>query len=145
MAHHRRCGDAQRVAAGGSIDMGVANAVLLPGPRLRALPGPPEIAEMPGNAPLTIQRHACGMRPPKNQFQRGVRRSRHIQARLVQHGCADRPCVVSDVSTHGAKIVVSGEAAVPTHFELAFDNAGTQRLCELVWWRGKTAGVKFVR
>jgi hypothetical protein len=50
---------------------------------------------------------------------------------------------VSDVSTDGAKIFVSGEAAVPTHFELAFDNAGTRRLCELVWWRGKTAGVKF--
>ena len=44
-----------------------------------------------------------------------------------------------------AKIVVSGEAVIPTHFELAFDLAGTRRTCELVWWHGKTAGVKFVR
>ena len=36
-------------------------------------------------------------------------------------GCADRPCVVSDVSINDAKIVVQGEAAIPTHFELAFD------------------------
>ena len=83
------------------------------------------------------------MRPPKNRFQREVRRSRRIQARLVQHVCADRLCVVSDVSANGAKILVSGEATIPTHFEL--DIAGTRRLCELVWWHGKTAGVKFVR
>ena len=57
--------------------------------------------------PSTVQRHACGMRPPKGQFQRKV------QARLIQHGFADRPCVVSDVSSNGAKIVVSGEAAIP--------------------------------
>jgi hypothetical protein len=80
-----------------------------------------------------------------HKFQREVRRSRYIHATLVQHGCADRPCVVSDVSSIGAKIVVSGEAAIPTHFELVFDIAGTRRLCELVRWQGKTAGVKFVR
>ena len=89
--------------------------------------------------PSTVQRHACGMRPPKGQFQRKV------QARLIQRGFADRPCVVSDVSSNGAKIIVSGEATIPTHFELAFDLAGTRRTCELVWWHGKTAGVKFVR
>jgi hypothetical protein len=53
--------------------------------------------------------------------------------------------MVSDVSLNGAKIVVQGEAAIPSYFELAFDLAGTRRLCELVWWQGKTAGVKFVR
>ena len=79
------------------------------------------------------------MRPPKGQFQRKV------QARLIQHGFADRPCVVSDVSSNGAKILVSGESAIPTHFELAFDIAGTGRLCELIWRHGKTAGVKFLR
>ena len=85
------------------------------------------------------------MQPPKNRLQREVRRSRRIQARLVQHGCADRFCMVSDVSTNGAKLIVSGDATIPKHFELAFDLAGTRRLCELVWWHGKTAGVKFDR
>ena len=85
------------------------------------------------------------MRRSMNRFPREARRSRRIQAMLVKHGCADRPCVVSDVSLSGAKIIVQGEAAIPTHFELAFDYAGTQRLCELVWWHGKTAGVKFVQ
>ena len=84
------------------------------------------------------------MRPSTNRIQREAQRSRH-HARLVKHGCADRPCMVSDVSLNGAKIVVQGEAAIPSHFELAFDLAGTRRLCELVWWQGKTAGVKFVR
>jgi hypothetical protein len=63
----------------------------------------------------------------------------------MKPGYADRPCVVSDVSQNGAKIVVQGEAVIPTHFELAFDVAGTQRLCELIWWQGKMARVKFVR
>ena len=83
------------------------------------------------------------MRPLKNRSEREARRSRRIPARLVQHGCADRHCVVSEVSTNGAKILVSGEATIPTRFELEI--TGTRRLCELVWWRGKTAGVKFVR
>ena len=85
------------------------------------------------------------MRRSINRFPREARRSRRIQAMLVKHGCADRPCAVSDVSLNGAKIIVQGEAAIPTHFELAFEDAGTRRLCELVWWHGKTAGVKFVR
>ena len=85
------------------------------------------------------------MRPSINRIPREARRSRHIHARLAKHGSADRLCVVSDVSLNGAKIVVQGEDAIPTHFELAFDLAGTQRPCELIWWHGKTAGVKFVR
>ena len=85
------------------------------------------------------------MRPSIDRIPREARCSRRMQARLVNHGCADRPCVVSDVSLNGAKIVVQGEAAISTHFELAFDLVGTQRLCELIWWQGKTAGVKFVR
>lgn len=85
------------------------------------------------------------MRPAIKRIPRETRRSRHIHARLLKHGCADRRCVVSDVSLNGAKIVVQGDAAIPTHFELAFDLAGTQHLCELIWWQGNTAGVKFVR
>jgi hypothetical protein len=86
------------------------------------------------------------MQPFANQVRREARRVRYNHARLVQPGYADRPCVVSAVHSNGAIIVVSGEAAIPTHFELAFDMAGTRcRPCELVWWHGKTAGVKFVR
>ena len=86
------------------------------------------------------------MQPSTKQVRREVRRSRYIYARLVRPGYADRPCVVSNVYSDGAKIVVSGEAAIPIRFELAFDVAGTRcRPCELVWWHGKTAGVKFVR
>jgi hypothetical protein len=45
----------------------------------------------------------------------------------MKHGSADRLCVVSDVSLNGAKIVVQGDAAIPTHFELAFDGSESAR------------------
>ena len=102
-------------------------------------------AAVPSSRSLNHLEVRYGMRPSVNRIPREARRSRHIHARLVKHGSADRLCVVSDVFLNGAKIVVQGEAAIPTHFELAFDLAGTQRLCELIWWQGKTAGVKFVR
>lgn len=47
------------------------------------------------------------MQPFANQVRREVRRFRYNHARLVQPGCADRPCVVSAVSSNGAKIVIS--------------------------------------
>ena len=56
-----------------------------------------------------------------------------------------RYCVVADISRSGAKIVVEGEANIPAHFELAFADGAKWLLCELIWRRGKTAGVKFAR
>jgi hypothetical protein len=84
------------------------------------------------------------MRLPRKQFQRGVRRSRNFPATLVESGSPDRRCVVSDISEGGAKIVVEGRDPIPAHFALVFDS-GTRRICELIWWHGKTAGLKFVR
>jgi hypothetical protein len=84
------------------------------------------------------------MRPPRKRFQRGVRRSRNFPATLVESGSPDRRCVVSDISEGGAKIVVEGRDPIPAHFALSFDN-GARRTCELIWWHGKTAGLKFVR
>jgi hypothetical protein len=40
--------------------------------------------------------------------------------------------------------VVQGDEAITSRFELAFADNGPRRLCELVWQRGKTAGVRFV-
>jgi hypothetical protein len=87
------------------------------------------------------------MRSTVKTVARAVRRARRIQARLLRPDCVDRPCTVVDVSAGGAKIVVQGDEAIAARFELfelAFADNGPRRLCELVWQRGKTAGVRFV-
>ena len=61
-------------------------------------------------------------------------------------GFAARPCVVQDLSSSGAKITVDDPNALPGKLRLAFSrDARTGRSCEVVWRRGKTVGVKFVR
>ncbi|WP_291861358.1 PilZ domain-containing protein [Bradyrhizobium sp.] len=61
-------------------------------------------------------------------------------------GFAARPCVVQDLSSTGAKVTVDDPNALPGKLRLAFSrDARTGRRCEVVWRRGKTVGVKFVR
>ncbi len=61
-------------------------------------------------------------------------------------GFAARPCVVQDMSTTGAKVTIDDSNSLPAKLRLAFSrDARTGRPCEVVWRRGKTVGVKFVR
>jgi PilZ domain len=61
-------------------------------------------------------------------------------------GFAARPCVVRDMSATGAKITVDDSNVLPGRLRLAFArDARTGRNCEVVWRRGKSLGVKFVR
>jgi hypothetical protein len=64
----------------------------------------------------------------------------------LEGGFAARQCVVQDLSTTGAKIIIEDSNTLPTKLKLAFSrDARTGRNCEVVWRRGKSAGVKFVR
>jgi hypothetical protein len=61
-------------------------------------------------------------------------------------GFAARPCTVQDMSSTGAKITVDDPNVLPAKLRLAFSrDARTGRSCEVVWRRGKSVGVKFVR
>lgn len=61
-------------------------------------------------------------------------------------GFAARPCVVQDMSATGAKVTIDDSNSLPAKLRLAFSrDARTGRACEVVWRRGKTVGVKFVR
>ena len=61
-------------------------------------------------------------------------------------GFAARPWMVQDMSTTGAKIAIDDPNALPAKLRLAFArDARTGRNCEVVWRRGGTVGVKFVR
>jgi hypothetical protein len=61
-------------------------------------------------------------------------------------GFAARPCVVRDMSSSGAKITVDDPNVLPAKLRLAFTrDARTGRNCEVVWRRGSSVGIKFVR
>jgi PilZ domain-containing protein len=61
-------------------------------------------------------------------------------------GFAARPCLVQDMSTTGAKITIDDPNVLPGKLRLAFArDARTGRNCKVVWRRGKSLGVEFVR
>jgi PilZ domain len=64
----------------------------------------------------------------------------------LEGGFAARPCVVQNMSATGARIEIDDPNALPAKLRLAFSrDSRTGRPCEVVWRRGKTVGVKFVR
>jgi hypothetical protein len=61
-------------------------------------------------------------------------------------GFAARPCTVLDLSSTGAKITIDDPNAVTAKARLAFSrDARMGRTCQVVWRRGKTLGIKFIR
>ena len=64
----------------------------------------------------------------------------------LEGGFAARQCLVQDLSSAGAKITVDDATVMTGRLRLAFTrDARTGRSCEVVWRRGKSLGVKFVR
>jgi hypothetical protein len=60
-------------------------------------------------------------------------------------GFAVRHCLVQNISTAGAKITLEDASALPATIRLAFSrDARTGRVCQVVWRRGTSVGVKFV-
>ena len=79
----------------------------------------------------------------KRQVRKSLRQPGWI---TLDGGFAARPCVVQNMSSTGAKITIDDPNALPTKLRLAFTrDARTGRPCEVVWRRGKSVGVKFVR
>jgi hypothetical protein len=61
-------------------------------------------------------------------------------------GFAARQCVVQDISSSGARISIDDAVTLPATVRLAFArDARTGHKCHVVWRRGRSAGVKFVR
>ncbi len=78
---------------------------------------------------------------------RAVRKSvSHAGWIKLEGGFAARQCVVQDLSSSGARITIEDLNSLPAKLRLAFSrDARTGRNCEVVWRRGKSVGVKFVR
>jgi hypothetical protein len=78
---------------------------------------------------------------------RDVRKSLHQPGWItLEGGFAARRCVVRDMSSSGAKVTIDDPNSLPARLRLAFSrDARTGRKCEVVWRRGATVGIKFVR
>jgi len=77
---------------------------------------------------------------------REVRKSLHQPGWIIlDGGFAARRCVVQNMSATGAKITIDDPNSLPAKLRLAFArDARTGRMCEVVWRRGKTVGIRFV-
>ncbi|MGA8900086.1 PilZ domain-containing protein [Bradyrhizobium sp.] len=63
----------------------------------------------------------------------------------VGDGASEHECHVLDLSSGGARIAMDDAMDVRDRFELTLVRGHHKReLCEVVWRRGKTYGVKFV-
>lgn len=79
----------------------------------------------------------------KREARKSLRQTAWI---TLDGGFAARQCVVRDISTTGAKITLEGANTLPARLRLAFArDARTGRNCQVVWRRGNSAGIKFVR
>ena len=78
---------------------------------------------------------------------RAARKSLHQPGWItLDGGFAVRPCVVRDLSSSGAKLTIEDPNTLPAKLRLAFSrDARNGRPCEVVWRRGQTVGIKFVR
>ena len=79
----------------------------------------------------------------KREARRSLRQSAWI---TLDGGFAARRCVVQDISIAGAGITLDEQSVSSDRLRLAFGrDARTGRNCQVVWRRGKSLGVKFVR
>jgi PilZ domain len=64
----------------------------------------------------------------------------------LEGGFAARQCMVHDMSSSGAKITIADASVLTGRVRLAFSrDSRTGRMCKVVWRRGKSFGVKFIR
>src|SRR5580700_8667260 len=84
---------------------------------------------------------------PRAKVQREQRRQLHKRLAWItaDNGVSERECHVLDVSSGGARIASDDAMDVRDRFELTLVKGHHKReLCEVVWRRGRTYGVKFV-
>jgi hypothetical protein len=79
----------------------------------------------------------------KRDTRKSVRQSAWI---TLDGGFAARPCIVIDLSATGARIETGDPHEAAAGFRLAFSrDARSGRQCKVIWRRGRTLGVRFIR
>jgi|SRR5579871_2472049 len=84
---------------------------------------------------------------PKVKVQREPRRQLHRRLAWItaDNGVTEHECHILDLASGGARIAAEDVMDVRDRFELTLVRGHPKReLCEVVWRRGKTYGVKFL-
>jgi len=84
---------------------------------------------------------------PRTRVQREQRRQLHRRLAWISadNGVTEYECQVLDLSSGGARIATDDAMDVRDRFELTLVKGHHKReLCEVVWRRGRTYGVKFL-
>ena len=84
---------------------------------------------------------------PRVKVQREPRRQLHRRLAWISadNGATERECHILDLASGGARIATDDAMDVRDRFELTLVRGHHKReLCEVVWRRGSTYGVKFV-
>jgi hypothetical protein len=88
-----------------------------------------------------------GVAELRARVQREQRRQLHKRLAWItaDNGVTEHECHVLDLSSGGARIAADDMMDVRDRFELTLVRGHPKReLCEVVWRRGKTYGIKFV-
>ena len=81
--------------------------------------------------------------PKKREVRRSVQQTGWV---TLEGGFAARECVVHDMSSTGAKLTVSDSSVLSGRVRLAFSrDASRGRHCQVIWRRGRSFGVKFIK
>ena len=80
------------------------------------------------------------------ELRKAARRHFHYNARiLIDNKGTSRPCLISDVSEHGARLVLENDDELPERFVLLLSTGGdVRRRCRVVWRNGLVAGIAFL-
>lgn len=80
------------------------------------------------------------------KFTRSVRRRRYTTAWISGNGISNHECSVFDVSDGGMMLVSMLADTIPDTFTVRFNATSPNNgRCRIVWRKGSSIGVKFVR
>jgi hypothetical protein len=81
---------------------------------------------------------------PTSETRRANRERTFLQARIAfSDGAISSQCMVTQLSTSGARLNVSSSVSLPDRFEIAIPQRGVKFRARLVWRHGDQAGVEF--
>jgi hypothetical protein len=81
---------------------------------------------------------------PTSETRRVTRERTFLQARIAfGDGAISAQCTVTQLSTSGARLIVSSSLSLPDRFEIAIPQRGVKFIARLVWRHDDQAGVEF--
>ncbi|MEX0852804.1 MAG: diguanylate cyclase [Bauldia sp.] len=82
----------------------------------------------------------------RDENRRAERRNRVFKRGriILEDGFSTVDCMIRDLSSHGARVTVEDQVALPAHFSFAVLDTGTVYLAMRRWQRGRSIGVQFL-